>query len=57
MKKLGDEIGRMDMAGHMGRDKNSEAAEGSSPCTPSSKDMELINFNSRERGGGFSPPL
>ena len=56
MKKLGDAIGRMDMAGHMGRGENSEAAEGSSPCTPSSKDMELINFNSRERGGASAPP-
>ena len=57
MKKLGDAIGRMDMAGHMGRGENSEAAEGSSPCPPSSKDMELINFNSRERGGASAPPL
>ena len=40
MKKLGDAIGRMDMAGHMGRGENSEALP---PCTPPSK--ELINLN------------
>jgi hypothetical protein len=59
MKKLGDAIGRMDMAGHMGRGENSEAAEGSSPCTPSSKDMELINLKSRGRGEGgtCTPPI
>ena len=59
MKKLGDAIGRMDMAVHMGRGENSEAAEGSSPCTPSSKDMELINLKSRGRGEGgtCTPPI
>ena len=54
MKKLGDAIGRMDMAGHMGRDENSEAAEGFSPCTPSSS-VELINLSVCE--GGLAPPL
>ncbi len=57
MKKLGDVISKMDMAGHMGCGESAAAAEGFSPCTPSSKDMELINFNSRERGGASAPPL
>ena len=56
MKKLGDAIGSWDDAGHMGRGENSEAVEGSSPCTPSSKSREYININSRERGGTLVPP-
>ena len=34
MKKLGDAIGKMDMAGHMGCDENSEAAENGFPPHP-----------------------
>ena len=56
MKKLGDAIGDCwDDAGHMGRDENSEAAEGSSPCTPSSS-VELINLSVCE-GGACPPPI
>jgi hypothetical protein len=61
MKKLGDAIGSWDDAGHMGRGESAaeerKAAEGFSPCTPSSKSSVLINFNSRERGGASAPPI
>ena len=54
MKKLGDAISKMDMAGHMGCGE-SAAADGSSPCTPSSS-VELINLTVCE-GGACPPPI
>ena len=54
MKKLGDAIGRMDMAGHMGRGKNSEAAENGFPPYPLSS---VVNLNTVCEGGACPPPI
>ena len=52
MKKLGDAIGRMDMAGHMGCGENSEADVSLPPHTP----LSLLKINSLSLKGGTCPP-
>ena len=52
MKKLGDAISKMDMAGHMGCGENSEADVSLPPHTP----LSLLKINSLSQGGDLSPP-
>ena len=52
MKKLGDAISKMDMAGHMGCGENSEADVSLPPHTP----LSLLKINSLSLKGGTCPP-
>ena len=53
MKKLGDAISKMDMAGHMGCDENSAAGVSLSPHTP----LSFLNNLSLSQGGACPPPI
>ena len=52
MKKLGDSIGRMDMAGHMGRGESAAENVPLPPHTP----LSLLKINPLSLRGGTCPP-